>query len=530
VVKISFFLVLALSLPAHASPQDIELGKRIYREGVLPSGTLLTAQARNGVVLRGAQAACVNCHRRSGLGSSEGGKVVRPIAGAMLYHAPAAAGLRAPSRGLSGRTLYTDALLAKAVREGVDASGRVLDLLMPRYALNDDDTRALVTYLKSLSSDPSPGATQDSIHFATIITPGVAPEKRKAMLDVLHAFFRDKNAGTRHETRRSAHAPWDMAREYQAYRKWVLHVWELNGAADTWPAQLESFYRKQPVFAMLSGIGAGSWQPVHEFCERKELPCLFPNTHLPEIDEQDFYPVYFTQGMTLEAQALATHLQSAAGQVVQVYRAGDPGAVAAAALRQALPGRVTDRRVEQGERLTAAFWNALQQQAQSSALVVWLSDDDMQTFNHASSAQPEAIYLSSSLAAKGKAPTLGDFQAHLYFVRPFDLPQALDRRLVRFRTWLRARGIDPGDEQIQANTYFAATVAGDALMHLIDNFHRDYFMERLEGMLDNSFAGSIYPRLSLGAGQRFASKGAYVVKYMQEPTPGLQPVGGWIVP
>jgi len=203
VVKISFFLVLALSLPAHASPQDIELGKRIYREGVLPSGTLLTAQARNGVVRRGAQAACVNCHRRSGLGSSEGGKVVRPIAGAMLYHAPAAAGLRAPSRGLSGRTLYTDALLAKAVREGVDASGRVLDLLMPRYALNDDDTRALVTYLKSLSSDPSPGATQDSIHFATIITPGVLPAKRKTMLHVLRAFFRANNARTRHAPQRS---------------------------------------------------------------------------------------------------------------------------------------------------------------------------------------------------------------------------------------------------------------------------------------------------------------------------------------
>lgn len=532
-----FFAAVACAhaFPAFAEDADtqVQLGKRIYREGVLPSGALLTAAGQGGITLRGAQAACVSCHRRSGLGSSEGGKVVRPIAGAMLYRQAEPPAARAPQKGLAGRVPYTDEMLVRAVREGVNSAGRALDPLMPRYPLSTEDARRLVAYLKSLSSDPSPGVTKDTIHFATVVTPDVAPEKRKAMLDVLHAYFRDKNAGTRHEVRRSAHAPWDMAREYQAYRKWALHVWELSGSPDTWTAQLQAYYRKQPVFAMLSGIGRGSWRPMHEFCERQELPCLFPNTDLPAIAEADYYSVYFNRGMTLEAQALAKHLEKdVTGPLVQVYREGEPGAVAAEALRQALPGRVHDRRMERSEPATAAFWKDVLQQTQPSALVLWLGDEDVRVFNAAASALPLPmdVYLSSSLTTVPPSLLEIGLQPNLRYVRPFDLPQSLDRRLARVRVWLRARNIAGGEEQVQTNTYFACTVAGEALMHLVDNFSRDYFMERIENMLENALAGTVYPRTSLGPGQRFASKGSYIVRYSDEPEPRLLPVSEWIVP
>ena len=78
-----------------------------------------------------------------------------------------------------------------------------------------------------------------------------------------------------------------------------MHVWELQGDSDTWGEQLATLYREQPVFAVLSGIGEGSWQPVHAFCESEHLPCLFPTTDLPVIAEKDFYPIYLSKGMTL---------------------------------------------------------------------------------------------------------------------------------------------------------------------------------------------------------------------------------------
>src|SRR5574340_1194058 len=60
-------------------------GQSIYRDGLLLSGEPVRAVVQKGVVLSGAAAACVNCHRRSGLGGSEGQIPVRPIAGRLLF-------------------------------------------------------------------------------------------------------------------------------------------------------------------------------------------------------------------------------------------------------------------------------------------------------------------------------------------------------------------------------------------------------------------------------------------------------------
>ena len=108
---------------------------------------------------------------------------------------------------------------------------------MPRYALGDEEMKALIGYLRTLSADPAPGVSEEEIHFATVIQPGEEPAKRRAMLEVMQAFVRDKNAGTRSEVQRREAG---TEREYRAYRKWVLHVWELSGPAEGWGAQLDA--------------------------------------------------------------------------------------------------------------------------------------------------------------------------------------------------------------------------------------------------------------------------------------------------
>src|ERR671922_2677078 len=47
---------------------DRGAGETLYRRGLLPSGEPVQATHEGGAVLRGADAACVSCHRRSGLG------------------------------------------------------------------------------------------------------------------------------------------------------------------------------------------------------------------------------------------------------------------------------------------------------------------------------------------------------------------------------------------------------------------------------------------------------------------------------
>jgi hypothetical protein len=80
------------------------------------------------------------------------------------------------------------------------------------------------------------------------------------------------------------------------------------------------------VFAVISGLGGSTWEPVQQFCEEQSLPCLFPNVEVPTGHDDDFYSVYFSRGVLLEAQLIARQLAEpgeSVRKVLQVFWAGD---------------------------------------------------------------------------------------------------------------------------------------------------------------------------------------------------------------
>jgi mono/diheme cytochrome c family protein len=519
-----------------ASPPDSLAGRSLYLDGLKASGEPLHATVQKGVALSGAEAACVNCHRRSGLGGSEGQNPIRPIAGRLLFSSSQTEFVRrrAVAGGAAdGRPAYTRASLARALREGVDPTGRTLDALMPRYALGDDEIDQLHAYLDGLSATAAPGVSDHEIHFATIIAPGVEPDRRHAQLDVLQAFFRDKNGNTRKEARRRDARSEQM---YLAYRTWVLHVWELTGAPETWRDQLAAHYREQPVFAVIGGLGSGSWQPVHAFCEGTGVPCVMPDVDYPVVDGAGYYSVYFSRGLVLEADVLAKQLaetHSDTDRIVQVFRDDETGRVPAQALREALARRgieaLDDRPVSGKGPVPAEVWAGILRDAHPATLVVWLDPADVQGL--AATGIPPAglqtVYLSASLSAMQPAGLPDGWLDRARMVYPFALPAHRHRQLARMNAWLRARQVPLADPRTQANAYFAATVTGDAMAHIGENFSRDYFIERIEQMAETSLSPSIYPRLSLGPGQRFASRGGYILAFPQGAT---VPVSDWLIP
>lgn len=522
-----------------AEPAD-NGGRSIYLDGRLASGEPLHATVQKGVTLSGGAAACVNCHRRSGLGGGEGQNSIRPIAGRLLFHPPQPGGtgrLREQPRSTndaSRRPVYTRASLARALREGVDPAGRALDPLMPRYALGDDAIAQLQAYLEGLSATAAPGVSDREIHFATIIAPGVDPDRRRAMLDVLQAFFRDKNGGTRKETRRR---DTDSMRMYRAYRTWVMHVWELHGAPETWRAQLDAHYRRQPVFAVIGGLGDASWQPVHAFCEGTGVPCVFPDVDYPVVDSTGYYSLYFSRGLVLEAEVLARQLaENRAGRIVQVFRDDATGRVPAQALREALKRRgveaLADHPVSGEGPLPAGFWSSLLRTASPATLVVWLGPEDVQALGGGGT--PPAglvdLYVSASLSAMRPPDLPAPWLGKLRMVHPFVLPADRERRLARVAAWLHGKNMPLVDARTQANAFFAATLTGDAMAHLGESFSRDYFIERIEQMAETSLSPSIYPRLSLGPGQRFASRGGYILGFPQGAAGMPVAVSDWLIP
>jgi hypothetical protein len=389
--------------------------------------------------------------------------------------------------------------------------------------------RSLIAYLRDLTSQPVPGVTDDTLHFATIITPDADPVKSQAMLTVLRQFFEDKNSFIR-----GGHRQMHSAREikYRVTRQWKLHVWELSGTPDTWQQQLQQKLAAEPVFAVISGLGGKTWEPVHRFCEQSQVPCLLPNVDLPVVSENDFYPVYFSKGILLEAQLIAKQvLEIRPHKVTQIFRRGDIGAEAAAAVRAAtLSSGVQLQNIalsETGSLHTLS--QVLKNDTADSVVVLWLRPKDLAGLP-VKPAGISTVLVSGLMGGLENSPLPPAWREAARMSYPFDLP---DQRKIRMNfpsIWFKVHHIAVVDERVQSDTYLACGILAETLGEMLDSFVRDYLVERVEIMLSHRVITGYYPRLSLAQGQRFASKGGYLVRFAGDDGHKLVADGSWTVP
>jgi cytochrome c553 len=533
--------VIAKPRVAELGPAKSPVGEAIYIKGVLGSGAPLTATRAGAESVTGEQAACANCHRRSGLGSQEARSSFPPITGQYLFH-PLTGGAELPY--IPGARLkrqpYTDITLARAIREGVDADGRPISYLMPRFALDDTDMSALIAHLRSLDHSKMPGVSMSELHFASIITPDADPVKRRGMMDVLEHFFQDRNAAPRGASGQqmiTSGATDSVRSMFKVNRRWVLHVWELTGPPATWAEQLDKKFAATPVFAVISGIAGKNWAPVTDFCERREVPCLFPNVEQPPADaDRNFHTLYFSRGVLLEADLIAAGiLNGPAGSIPKrvrlVYRAGDIGEAAAASLAAQLRARevgVVTHVVPRGAPAKAVA-EAVRDPSNTDAVVLWLRPADLAALDGAN-APPNPVYFSGVMGGLDEAPLPTSWRDHAHMAYPVDLP---DRRRVRLDYalgWFRIRKIPVVAEQVQVDTYLACGLLSETVKHMVDAFIPDYLIERLEDTVEHRVLTGYYPRLALGPHQRFASKGGFLVHYASTGTQRLVPDGDWMTP
>lgn len=528
----------------------VEAGRRIYEQGILPDGTPLSAQRPEGFTLEGAHAACTTCHRRSGMGSVEGQVerivMVVPIAGPVLFKpAKFANSFLDPShhyvpnkawqRALT-RPAYDEKSLARALREGVDPAGRPLSPPMMRYALDDKAVSALAAYLRQLNSQPSPGLGRDgSLQVATVITPDVPAARAEAVLGVVRAWLRSIRP---------------LGRPIR------LHEWRLTGEAGDWPSQLADFYRQQPVFALVSGVGGARWQPVQAFCEAQTLPCLLPSVEVaPDNDTRGagqtaYYSVYYSPGLTLEARLLAHYLKDQTKKrtpgLVQIY-SDDSGRIAAQTARAQVPLGGQDRRL----RLTSPS-SALTGLSAQDAVMLWLRPDEIEQLV-STRAEPPAgqVYLSALLAPPGSVALPLAWKRRVAYVSLFDdLSVQGEIARVRLQHWLQQHHLPVGTRELrlQADAYAACYLFNAALSRIRAQEVRrpavplsgEQVLEMLETLTDKYSDGTeqvdpdshvaFYGRMSLGPQQRYAVRGGNIQRYAAPDYVRLVAEGGRIVP
>ena len=561
----------------------LEVGRRIYEEGVLSSGEPLVGVRFDNAKVIGAKAACVTCHRPSGMGGVEGDFMVPPVNGTYL--------LNLSQKGRANMDLhvgkltnqyhppYTDESLAETIRTGTNNNGHTMNVVMAHYDLPEKDMSALVGYLKQLSTQWSPGVTDQRISFATIVTPDVSAERRKVFLDMMRIGFTQHNGSSLQGKHHMVSAAEMLLR---TERKWDLEVWELQGEPNTWGAQLDAFYRRQPVFAVISGLGGGTWEPVHDFCESQRVPCWFPSVDLASA-KQGIYSIYFTRGVALEADVFANHLRSGDAKtvrrVIQVFRDDAVGRGAAQALKTALHTSgiaVEDRMLAAAEPVDKLLSKLSSEAGASDALMFWLQPSDVAELSKVKPPVGPQVFFSAGLS-NGEHGFPAAWKPVTHLIYPFEMPEIRELNLAYTHAWLKSRKIPVVDEAMQSEVYFALTFLTDSISDMLDNLYRDYLLERAENMIGKRessraeeeardrinlgyrgrYAGNrpsgadvpadqgpapaplavghsnsttIYPRLSLGPGQRYASRGAYIVRFEKPEGDRLIAESDWIVP
>jgi hypothetical protein len=536
---------LVAGIPSH---EALVLGERMYREGILPNGEPMRAFVQRDIEVDGTMFSCVSCHVRSGMGSTEGTVITPPTCGSWLSKPLVGAEMsprsqaRVPDRldPPPFRPAYTDSSLSRAIRLGKDPNDRVLDWVMPRYALSGDDTDILIHYLNHLSARWSPGVDETTIRFATVIGEGVADVDRRAMLGVLEAHVSDHNSQSRHEERRARGGPFYKEEKYAPYRRYSLSVWELKGDRDTWQQQLEKYYREDPVFALIGGITTGEWAPIHDFCERNQIPALLPVTDFPVVSDSDWYTLYFSKGLFQEGEAAARFLRRTEAipreaAVVQVYRREPKGRALADGFsttrsRMRLPA-AEDVELAAGVTIDSLFWTRLASEYQETVIVAWLGAEDLSTIDGlvSSKNRPSLVLVSSTMLGESLATLPESARSLTYLTYPGSFAKDEVRSRLATERWLQAKKLPVTNFDIQAKMYFLGWTLAPAVKMMRDDFYRDYFFDIIDMMRDQYYAIAVYPRLSFGPGQRYASKGCYVVQLTGADEPTFEKRSDWVI-
>jgi mono/diheme cytochrome c family protein len=147
--------VVALSGPSSSPPVSTNLappaalGRLIYYTGADATGPIPRAVAGGGLSGLGmmSNVACVDCHGQDGRGGRIGMMFATVDIPDIRYSVLTAA------RTDDGTTTpaWTDADIARAIRDGVEPDGQHLKAPMPRWAMSDADVSAVIAYLKELS-------------------------------------------------------------------------------------------------------------------------------------------------------------------------------------------------------------------------------------------------------------------------------------------------------------------------------------------------------------------------------------------
>lgn len=185
---VAVLFVAAIAAADSLTPAE-KRGREIYLHGNGAAGPMTAFFGSDAAgEINASVVPCSSCHGPDGRGVPEGTVAPSDIRWSVLSK---------PFVWTDGgrrRPRYDDALLARTVRDAVDAAGTPLFAVMPRYRMHERDLEDLLAYMRRLGNEPQPGLGDDTIVIATVVPlSGPRAPSGEAMRSVIGGYFDDIN-------------------------------------------------------------------------------------------------------------------------------------------------------------------------------------------------------------------------------------------------------------------------------------------------------------------------------------------------
>jgi mono/diheme cytochrome c family protein len=145
-VLLAILLIFLFSCSQSTAPIPPTNGARIYFTGESAGGRSIKMASLPPYLKVSHVKSCVHCHGPKGKG---GIWMTNEVKAPDVSYKNLTSD-EAPYTGHKGHKAYNDDLIIRAVKQGIASDGRVLDTSMPRWAIEDDDMKDLIEFLKTL--------------------------------------------------------------------------------------------------------------------------------------------------------------------------------------------------------------------------------------------------------------------------------------------------------------------------------------------------------------------------------------------
>ncbi len=477
-----------------------ELGRNIYLQGLDENQVPIKVTIND--LVSGSPLACVNCHRESGLGTSESGKTFPPVSWKILSENQPPDDSSRFNAIQNKRPAYDAALLHRVLTRGINSKGLKVDPLMPLYELTPEQTGHLLEYLKTLYPQDDPGVDEETIKIATVIDSRLPEDEKRQHREFLEGLFKMKNAATRGEVNRKKYGPIQRAPQYEAYRKWELLIWELPGNTGMWQQAMNQYYQDQPVFVVLTPLVKDNYSKVEDFCRDEKVPCLLP--HISEDSNGDYYSFVYRDSHKQQRDYIASKLAKEKDKLLFLASNGE--------IENIRPGQIEIPEINEValKALTSQFDEIC---VKPNTLVLPTDNNTARKLYEMEcpGGQQIRIMLLSepSVSYQDIASFLKSYpDSKICWVSDYNQVLKKNVRKTRVNVLTRKFGMSPVNNERLAQDLFAFGILGEVLHQLAGNFSRAYLLENVEHML-NSFPNFTYFNSVSGAPYQRAIVGPY---------------------